>query len=141
MISYDINNLTAAIYNRLKTDSAGSSVRSALGNGATSVIHAKELSKPLPALPLVALRPGAIPTSERILQQPSFKWFVYDDPAKGYYAINAIVKLIATAYSTAITATGCSIALVEYGDVTQELPPDDTLGLLFRSITISTIVV
>ena len=147
---HDLNALITLVYNRLYSDSDGSAVRSALGNGASSVIHAKELSETratdivLPTRPFIALRPGAIPTTDRTIEQPQFTWFVYDDPDRGYYRINALLPLIATAYTgdnvTRIQlTTSAGIGLVTVDSPSQETQ-DDKLNLFMRFVRIGCLV-
>jgi len=149
MLTFDVNALTASIYNRLFSDSAGSATRAALGNGASSVIHTKELSETratdivLPTPAFVALRPGPAPTSDRLIQNPTFRWYIYDDPARGYYRINALLPLIATAYdfeTNPLSLTSGAIGLVEIGNPSAEIQ-DEKLGLFVRYLTLSVLLV
>jgi hypothetical protein len=92
--------LTATVYSRLRTDSAGSGVRAALGAGAPSVIHAKDLNvNTLPARPFVALRRGPVTTVNLTEWRGYFTWWLYDDPAQGYYRIDSLIRLIGQAYA------------------------------------------
>jgi hypothetical protein len=147
---HDLNALITLVFNKLATHSDGTAVRAALGNGASSVIHAKELADTratdlvLPARPFVALRPGAIPTTDRVIEQPQFTWFVYDDPDRGYYRINALLPLIANAYlgdsATPIQlTTSASVGLVTVDSPSQETA-DDKLALLMRFVRIGCLV-
>ncbi len=147
---HDINALTTLIFNRLYSHSDGSAVRTALGNGASSVIHAKELSETratdivLPTRPFIALRPGTIPTTDRTIEQPQYTWFVYDDPDRGYYRINTLLPLIATAYigdsATPIQLTAsASVGLVTVDSPSQETQ-DDKLNLFMRFVRIGCLV-
>lgn len=149
MLTFDVNALTTAVYNRLFSDSAGSATRAALGNGASSVIHAKELSERrandiiLPTPAFVALRPGPVPTSDRLVQNPTFRWYLYDDPARGYYRINALLPLIATAYdfeASPLSITSGAVGLVEIGNPSAEIQ-DEKLGLFVRFLTLSVLLV
>jgi hypothetical protein len=147
---HDLNALIALVYNRLYSDSNGSAVRALLGAGASSVIHAKELSETratdivLPARPFIALRPGAIPTTDRVIEQPQFTWFVYDDPSQGYYRINAILPALATAYTgDSVTplqlTTSAGIGLVTVDSPSQETQ-DDKLNLFVRFVRVGCLV-
>jgi hypothetical protein len=147
---HDINALITLVYNRLYSHSDGTAVRAALGAGASGVIHAKELSETratdivLPARPFIALRPGAIPTTDRVIEQPQFTWFVYDDPDRGYYRINALLPLIAAAY-TGESATPLQLtASAGIGLVTVDSPSAETqdtqLNLFVRFVRVGCLV-
>lgn len=101
----DLAALTSAVYDRLHSDDAGAAVRAALGAGAASVLMAEDLRieglavRALPARPIVALRRGAMPTTQRaIVDVPVYTWHAYDDPDIGYGRLEALLPLIAAAY-------------------------------------------
>lgn len=96
----DIQALTSAVYQRLASDTEGSSVRSALGSGASSVIHAAGLNaNSLPARPFVALRRSSFVPFNMSEWRAYFNWYIYDDPAQGYYRIDTLIRLIGQAYA------------------------------------------
>lgn len=92
--------LKTAFYNVLKTDSAGTSVRTALGAGASSVIHRTELST-LPARPFVALSWGDTAgggARNRAVRNFYPVWFLYDDALYKWSRLEALIPLIEAAY-------------------------------------------
>jgi hypothetical protein len=142
MPALDTNALNTLIYNRIATHSDGSAIRALLGASATSVIHVKDMDKPLPATPFVAMRPGPVPYADRIVLKPSYRWFIYDDPNQGYYRINQIAALLDTAYTTTVPqfTTANAVGLIETGNLSAEIK-DDTLNLFVRFLDISLLVV
>lgn len=141
MIRIDVQALTAAVFNRLASDAAGTAVRAALGAGGTSVVHAEQLKRyvpgaalpaPAPNRPLVALRRRPIPTVADTIHAAGFTWWVYDDaPEHAYWRINGLLKLLAAAYDfevNRLSVAQCPISRVtiEAGDETS----DTALGWL-----------
>jgi hypothetical protein len=93
--------LKAAFFNVLKTDSAGTAVRAALGDGATSVIPKEDLNKPLPATPFVVFQWIGQPSGgsrNRGIRTYYPIWFLYDDIVKQYFRLEALIPLIEAAY-------------------------------------------
>lgn len=90
----------AALYNRLKADTAGTAVRAATGPAsAGGVIPAHLLRKPpLPARPFLAARAGVISGREDEMRGVILTWWIYDDPGQGYARIDALIDLIRDAY-------------------------------------------
>lgn len=100
MSALDPQAAIASIFSVLKTDSAGTSVRGALGAGATSVIPRQTLADAtLPASPFVVGTGGAITGDRRQMRDLFYTWLIYDDPTYLWRRINGIVKLIEAAYT------------------------------------------
>jgi hypothetical protein len=90
----------ASIFSVLKTDSAGTATRAALGAGASSVIPRQSLQlTTLPASPFVVGFSGAITGDRRQMRDLFYTWLVYDDPTTLWRRINAVVSLIEAAYT------------------------------------------
>lgn len=92
--------INAAFYAVLKTDSAGTAVRAALGDGANSVIHSADLNAAsLPPAPFLALRIG-VGGGQRYQKQTFFyTWQTYDDAGQRWYRIESLIlPLMRTAY-------------------------------------------
>lgn len=145
MIRTNVAELQALFYNRLKTDSQGGVLRSALGDGANSVLHARELlmedqktPSVLPTRPLLAMRAGSLNESDRTLYLASVDWYIYDDPVQGYWRINSLISMIGQAYDVAgmLSISGRLFGDMEMPFVSDELP-DPTLGLLFRYLRVA----
>jgi hypothetical protein len=131
----DLAAITIAVFERLRTDAAGAAVRAALGAGADSVLHAEDLRveglgvRALPARPLVALRRGVAPQSQRVVYQPIYTWYCYDDPAIGYGRIEALPLLIAQAFATRLIVPASAVGAQDTGAIGAQLR-DDRLKLL-----------
>jgi len=90
----DIDSLSKAVYNRIKKDEQGLSIRDAYG-GIVGIIKAEQLSRPgLPGRPLLAFRDGVLANVSRGHRQPLYQWYVYDERVQGYARINALLKLL-----------------------------------------------
>ena len=136
--AFDIQLLNKAIYDRLKTDAAGASVRALLG-GAGSVIHAVNVGSK-PTRPFVALRAGAIPGASREVRIPAFTWWVYDDKEKGYAKIGDILEAIEAAYTTTpISLSTTVVDRVEVANIGAETS-DEELALLVRTLQLAAYV-
>lgn len=136
----DLHLLTQAVYNRIKIDAQGSSVRSALGDGASSVIHAEKLRTSKPSRPFVALRGGAMTGASRDVRIPVFTWWIYDDREAGYYRINNLISLIEAAYMAArIDLSTVVIDRIEVSNIGSETI-DNELQLLVRSLQLAAYV-
>jgi len=86
-----------AFFNVLKTDSAGSAVRAALGNLGESVITRDDLdSSNLPAAPFLVMQWGAEGGARTGVRSFFPTWWAYD--TKRYFRINALLPLIEAAY-------------------------------------------
>lgn len=100
VLTLDIQTLTADFFAVLKTDSAGTSVRAALGDGANSVVPATDLAKtPLPAAPFLVLRGGPASGDRRLMRDAFFTWYLYDDAQQRWRRINGLLPLIEAAYT------------------------------------------
>jgi len=92
--------IIASIFSMLKTDSAGASVRSALGAAAASIIPNQDLTKAdLPASPFLVGSGGAITGDRRQMRDIFYTWLIYDDPTTMWRRINTIASLIEAAYT------------------------------------------
>lgn len=134
-MALDIPTLTTDFYTILKSGTAGSAVRSALGNGATSVIPADMLrrynnSNPMPARVLAAFRGGIITGNGRDGNDMFMRWWLYDDEQYQYNRINTVLPLIIAAYPESVI----NHAYTKLIGISQEAP-DTTYQLPCRSIT------
>lgn len=137
--AFDIQLLNKAIYDRLKTDAAGSAVRALLGGSASSVIHAVKVADK-PARPFVALHAGAIPGSSRDVRIPTFTWWIYDDKSQGYARIGDVAEAIEAAYTTTrIDLSTTVIDRVEVANIGAETS-DEKLVLLVRTLQLAAYV-
>lgn len=96
-----------SFYAVLSSDSAGSTVRAALGNGASSVIVADDLAVgALPTAPFIALRGGPIAGRyRRDANQMVATWWVYDDWSSYKFSrIDALIDTISNAYAESAIA-------------------------------------
>ncbi len=100
--------ITAAFFAVLKSGSAGTAVRAALGDGAHSVIPAEDLKGSLPLAPFLALRGGPIGGGDRDMRLCAFTWWIYDDPNGRFYGINGLIPLIVAAYPLRALASGAT---------------------------------
>jgi hypothetical protein len=132
MAALDPQAAIASIFSILKTDSAGTSVRAALGAGANSVIPRQTLADAtLPASPFVVGAGGAITGDRRQMRDLFYTWLVYDDPTTLWRRINAIVSLIEAAYTNnPRIVEGYVIHMASIGAETI----DDALNRPYRSI-------
>jgi hypothetical protein len=135
----DLAALDTAVFDRLASDAAGADVRAVLGSLDRSVITAEELRQyegqvtRLPAVPLLALRRGPAPISDRVLWLPSYNWYAYDDETVTVARLRALPALIAAAYvSFEIEAIG--VISVEVSTLTPI--PDRVLGLVAQPIAL-----
>lgn len=141
MIFSDPQALIEAVYGRLAQDAAGAPVRALLGDGAASIIHARRLrDQVLPLRPLLALRAGAQVPLERVLNQASFTWWIYDDPEQDYARINALIFPVSNAYDwrrypLATPTVAAGTVQVQAGQETE----DTALGLLVRPVYLTII--
>ncbi len=144
MITFDINQLNTAVFNRLRSDSAGSAIRALLADGASGVIHFKDLNaESLPGRRFIAIKPLAIPTSDRIVQRPTYQFWIYDDPNQGFHRINAVLPLLYIAYdylTNPLTLASGAIGFVDTDNPSQELV-DSVLSLHVRFVTVQLSIV
>lgn len=129
----------------MKSDSQGGVTRSLLGDGANSVVHAKELlmddqktPSVLPTRPLLAMRGGSINETDRTLYVTTVDWYIYDDPVQGYWRLNSLISTISIAYDVAPlrSVSGRLFGELEMPFISDELT-DPTLGLLFRYLRLA----
>jgi hypothetical protein len=115
--------IAALAFNRIKSDAAGASVRAMLGEEGASVIPADHLGRgDLPARPLLAYRPGPVPTVA----------------GQGTYRIGQIAAALALAYDldrgAPVLPSPAGAARV--GSLSE--PRDDAaLGLRFRRLDLT----
>ena len=114
-----MTSLATTAYTRLASDSAGATVRAALGS-ASSILPASSLARfatavDLPARLLMAFRALDTTGNRRDGQREYFAWYLYDDAHYGYRRINDLIPLILAAYPDEdalsdwyITANGAS---------------------------------
>lgn len=130
----DLYALTAAVYARLKSESAGADVRAFLPDGAGAVLLAEDLRVEgltvldLPARPILALRRGAAPQLDRVVTQPIYTWYAYDDPSVGYGRLEQLPYLIWQAYESGLIVGTTAVGAIEVGAGAQTR--DERLGLL-----------
>ena len=130
----DLAALTSAVYERLKSDSAGADVRAFLPASSSAVLLAEDLRVEgltvvdLPARPLLALRRGAAPQIDRVVTMPLYTWYAYDDPSTGYGRLEQLPLLIAQAYESGLTIGTVGVGSIEVAAGGQTR--DDRLGLL-----------
>ena len=138
----DLAALTGAIFAQLATASAGSAVRAQLGAGAAGVIMIEDLRRYegknrqlLPTPPLIALRPGPAPISDRVLWLPFYTWLLADDPSIGGDRLRTLAPLIAAAYEDEIIIPTVGLVGCE---VSAGQPYDDrALGLTILPLTLA----
>lgn len=134
MLGVDLQQRTIQVFDQLAVAAAGSAVRAALGDGASSIMHAERLNAAtLPGRPLLALRGGAMPGQSGEMRIPVWRWWVYDDPDRRYYRINGLIPLIEQAYPFYCMPFG----KVAISGVSEEYPVDPSLGLLARVIALA----
>jgi len=137
----DLTVIATAVYNRLKTDSAGSAVRTALG-GAARVVRLKDIRKPapVPPAPFVALRALPAPLTERGVYRAGYEWRIYGDGADDY-TITTLAGLITAAYAASPIqyTTGGVVGLLEVSGLGGEAH-DETLGLSVRVLSLSVLI-
>lgn len=97
MTTPDIVAIYDALFTRLKTDAAGTSVRAALGGGAASVIDTPALQRVFPPSPFIAFEGGAIDAVSGDTYDLPVTWWLIDSPLYGYRRLNALVPLILAA--------------------------------------------
>jgi hypothetical protein len=142
VITFDINLLNTAVFNRLRTDAAGSAIRALLADGASGIVHTSAINaESFPNRRFIAIRPGAIPTSERIIQKPTYQFWIYDNPNEGFHRINAVLPLLYTAFdylANPLTLASGAIGLVDVDNPSQELlDPVLTLNVRFVTLQLS----
>lgn len=139
-MSIDPAAVSAALFARVKSDSAGAAVRALLGAGAASVISARDLPKEpgkvgtLPARPLLAWREGPIGGQAGEMETFTGAWWVYDEPGQGDRRINAIVAALKAAHRD-------QVGIVDYGRVrvgpVGQAALDRVIGLYGRAVQIT----
>jgi hypothetical protein len=130
--------IAALAFNRVKSDAAGASVRAMLGEEGASVIPADHLGRgDLPARPLLAYRPGPVPTVAGV-DVHNGGWLIYDDPGQGTYRIGQIAAALALAYDLDRGAPPLpSPAGVARVGSLSEPREDAALGLRFRRLDLT----
>ena len=133
----DIDSLSKAVYNRIKKDEQGLSIRDAYG-GIVGIIKAEQLSRPgLPGRPLLAFRDGVLANVSRGHRQPLYQWYVYDERVQGYARINALLKLLAEAYEAEPRIQPDAGGVVSSIEISLGASTEDgNLNLLVRSATV-----
>jgi len=130
----DLAALTEAVYQRLKSDSAGAAVRAFLPADASAILLAEDVRVEgltvlsLPERPILALRRGAAPQIDRVITQPIYTWYCYDDPSVGYGRLEQLPYLIWQAYESGLIVGTVGVGSIEVGAGAQTR--DDRLGLL-----------
>ena len=130
----DLAALTEAVFQRLKSESAGADVRSFLPAGADAVLLAEDVRvegltvQTLPARPIVALRRGATPQLDRVITMPLYTWYCYDDPSVGYGRLEQLPYLIWQAYESGLALSTVAVGSIDVAAGAQTR--DDRLGLL-----------
>ena len=135
MLGVDLQLITSQVWARVASDmdAPALAARAALGAGATSIIHAKDLNKDaLPARLFLALRGGTLGGQSGQMRPFRIHWFIYDDPAEGYWRINGLVPLIEQVYTEFCIPHG----RVVVGPVGDEFH-DEKLDLFTRSIQLT----
>lgn len=136
----DLAALTDAVYERLHSDSAGADVRAFLPAQAGAIILAQDVRnealtiQTLPSRPIIALRRGTAPQPDRVVTQPIYTWYCYDDPAAGYGRLEQLPQLIWQAYESGLTIPTVGAFHVEISAGAQTR--DDTLKLLLQLVTV-----
>lgn len=136
----DLAALTEAIYQRPHSDAAGADVRTFLPAGAAAILLAQDVRsealtiQTLPARPLLALRRGTAPQVQRVVTQPLYTWYAYDDPSVGYGRLEQLPFLLAQAYLAEIVIPTVGVFTVEVSAGAQT--QDDTLHLLLQLVTL-----
>lgn len=105
----------------------------------SSVLHARRLASERFKSPFVAYRGGPIITRDRIVQMPTFRMIVYDEPSKGYWRINTIVPLLSRALLAEpklSLSVGAVIGDIAVTGVSGETT-DPVLNLFMRYLTVS----
>lgn len=130
--------ISAVAFNRIKSDAGGAAVRALLGEGATSVIPAAHLGRsPLPPCPLVAYRPGPVPTVAGV-DIHTGAWLIYDDPEQGTYRIGQIASALVQAYELDRGAPVLpSPAGAAHAGSLSEPRDDEALGLTFLRLDLT----
>lgn len=131
----DLAALTQAVYARLATDSAGAALRAWLPSGASAVFaNVEDLRvegltvQALPEPPLLALRRGPAVQLERVITQPLYQWYCYDDPSVGYGRLEQLPALIWQAYESGLSVGTVGVGSIEVSAGAQSR--DSRLGLL-----------
>jgi hypothetical protein len=116
---------------RTSTASASVAIRSALGNGASSIVRADELTKDsLPVVPCLAFRWQAGGGSRSQPQRDYAFVYIYDGLPKFWTRINPLIDLIYTAFFDADLIPYCDVEYKAYsGEIT-----DQSLGLRAKYI-------
>lgn len=133
-MSLNLGMLTAAVFDRATTDPLGDALRALLGAGVDSIIGADELrTDDLPTLPVIALRRGPAPTTERALRVALYTWYAFDDPLEAGWRIDSIITELMRLYDPACNAPLLKMAEQGViGSVQTEIGPtyvDPLLGL------------
>lgn len=118
MLRIDVQGLTATVFNRLASDSAGAPVRALLTAGAGGVIPARQLDQiTLPPGLFVALRRQSVTGPPGGPHEAAYVWHVFDDDAQGYYRINGLLLPLAQAYDHETNPLPITVAPISHVDV------------------------
>jgi hypothetical protein len=131
-----VTSLASTAYTRLASDSAGASVRAALGS-ATSILPADGLKRfatavDLPSRLLIAFRGLERTGNARDGIREAFAWYLYDDDYYGYRRINDLIPLILAAYPD---EDGLSDWYLTANGASPERPDAAVFSLPCRSLT------
>lgn len=134
MTIFDLQAVTALLYNRIAYDAAGAAVRAILGAGSPSVIPASQLRAGLayPDRPFIAFRAGAVGGATLDMRLVSATWWLYDDMVQGHGRINSIIQPLQAAYREGAIPFG----RVEIASIGAEIP-DQSLDLAARSVQLA----
>ena len=134
----DLATLTDAVFRRVASDAEGASVRATLGSGGLSVMMAEDLAVlgDSPALrdvtPCMALRRQIALPVDRTDYSVSYRWYCYDDPARGFARLEALPALLAAAYEGFADGRNLTELEIQIGAQSR----DRALGLLLLTVDI-----
>jgi hypothetical protein len=137
----DLAALTEAVYQRPKSDSAGSALRTFLPAGALAIMLAEDLRVEgltvlaLPERPLLALRRGASPQLDRVVSGPVYTWYCYDDLSAGYGRLEKLPYLLWQAYESGLAVSTVAVGSIEVAAGAQTR--DDRLHMLLQLVTVA----
>src|SRR5689334_353195 len=98
MTALTLTGIKTSFYALLKSDSAGATVRAALGGGSDSVLLRRGLSLTLPAAPFLAITFGPMTGVREDVRTLYPTIWLYDDPTQDWVRLNALTALIEAVY-------------------------------------------